>query len=94
MSKKMTKAKIAEYKALNQEVEEVINESAKLCKMLKDIIVENAKGRYSDIVALGALAKTVALAVCAQQEVGIPYPMEKFLTLLETELKIAKNEIC
>jgi hypothetical protein len=94
MGKKMTKAKIAEFKALNQEVEEIINEGAKLSKMLNATIVENAKGRYSDIIALGALAKTVALAVCAQQEVGIPMPMEKFLTLLETELKIAKNEIC
>ena len=94
MGKKMTKAKIAEFKALNNELEEIINEGAKLSKMLNATIVENAKGRYSDIIALGALAKTVALAVCAQQEVGIPYPMEKFLTLLETELKIAKNEIC
>lgn len=94
MGKKMTKAKIAEFKALNNELEEIINEGAKLSKMLNATIVENAKGRYSDIVALAGLARAVALTVCAQQEVGIPFPMEKFLTLLETELKIVKKQVC
>jgi hypothetical protein len=95
MSKKISKkAKIQQFNALKKDVESVMDEAGKLAIVLTRAISENAKGRYSDIVALAGLARAVALTVCAQQEVGIPFPMEKFLTLLETELKIVKEQVC
>ena len=93
-TKKQAKAKILEMKALNKEVETVIAKGSKLGVVLTRTLSENVKGRYSDIIALSGLARAVAVTVCAQQEVGIPCPMEKFLTLLETELKIVKEEVC
>lgn len=92
-TKKQAKAKILEMKALKEDVDTVIAEGSKLGLILTRTLSENTKGRYSDIIALAGLARAVAVTICAQQEVGIPMPMEKFLTMLETELKIVK-EIC
>jgi len=93
MGKKMTKAKIAEFKALNKELEMIIASGDTLSKQLSATLVANAKGPLSHVIAMGALAKTVALAVCAQQEAGINKPLEAFLTLLDTELKIATETL-
>ena len=90
-TKKQAKAKILEMKALKEDVDMVIAEGSKLGLILTRTLSKNVKGRYSDIIALSGLARAVAVTVCAQQEVGIPCPMEKFLTLLETELKIVKD---
>ena len=76
---------------MKEDVDMVIAEGSKLGLILTRTLSKNVKGRYSDIIALSGLARAVAVTVCAQQEVGIPCPMEKFLTLLETELKIVKD---
>ena len=93
MSTKFSKSKFKQFKALNKELESIIANSDTLSKQLSRTLVANAKGPLSHIVAMGALAKTVAMTACAQQEAGIEKPLTTFLTLLDTEMKIATDTL-
>ena len=61
--------------------------SAELSEKLTTLIVEKANGEDADMVALYALAKAVVRVVGAQMESGYTDAMEKFITLLESEIQ-------
>lgn len=73
--------------AMMHRVEAIMKKSDELSRKLSLKIVEEATGRESAMVALYALAKTVFDVVDAQMAAGHLDAMDKFITLLESEIQ-------
>lgn len=73
-------------KAMSRHMEEIFKNGNLLSYKLSMKIMEEAPEKDSAIVALLALAKTVADVVDAQSKAGYDDPMGAFITLLEAEV--------
>ena len=73
--------------AMMHRVNVIMTKSDKLSRKLSLKIVEECTGEESAMVALYALAKTVFDVVDAQTAAGHKDAMDKFITLLETEIQ-------
>ena len=73
--------------AMMHRVNVIMQKSDELSRKLSLKIVEECTGEESSMVALYALAKTVFDVVDAQTAAGHKDAMEKFITLLETEIQ-------
>ena len=75
------------FKALNKRVTEIVENSEKLSRQLSMLIVKEAKGNDSHLVALNALAQTVIDVVAAQYNAGYEDAMDVFITMLQAEIQ-------
>ena len=73
--------------AMMHRVNAIMQKSDELSRKLSLKIVEECTGEESAMVALYALAKTVFDVVDAQTAAGHRDAMDKFITLLETEIQ-------
>ena len=73
--------------AMMHRVNVIMQKGDELSRKLSLKIVEEATGEESAMVALYALAKTVFDVVDAQMAAGHLDAMDKFITLLETEIQ-------
>ena len=73
--------------AMMHRVNVIMQKSDELSRKLSLKIVEECTGEESAMVALYALAKTVFDVVDAQMAAGHKDAMDKFITLLETEIQ-------
>ena len=73
--------------AMMHRVNVIMTKSDELSRKLSLKIVEECTGEESAMVALYALAKTVFDVVDAQTAAGHKDAMDKFITLLETEIQ-------
>ena len=74
--------------AMMHRVNVIMTKSDELSRKLSLKIVEEATGEESAMVALYALAKTVFDVVDAQMAAGHKDAMDKFITLLEAEIRL------
>ena len=75
------------FKALYKRVTEIVENSEKLSKQLSMLVVKEAKGNDSHLVALSALAQTVIDVVAAQYNAGYKDAMDVFITMLQAEIQ-------
>ena len=73
--------------AIYRRAQEIMLNSAELSEKLTTLIVEKTHGEDAAMVALYSLAKTVVRVVGAQMESGDADAMDRFITLLGSEIQ-------